>query len=103
MVATDAGKGGRARIEILLCSEAIEMVRSLIIAASLCLAVPAAGWAADQQMASSGASPQDQEATLRHTAEKVCSAALDHDRFNYGSMEDCVDDTMAKLKRSHPK
>ncbi len=79
------------------------MIRALAIASMMCLAQPAALWAADTQMASSTTGSQNQDAALREAAEKACNYALDHDRFNYGTMEDCVSDTMTKLAHAHGK
>jgi hypothetical protein len=44
------------------------------------------------------ASPAD----IQALAEKSCNDALDHDRFPYATMEECVSATTVKLQRAQP-
>ncbi len=39
-------------------------------------------------------------ADIQATAQKMCNDALDHDRFDYSTMEECVSDKTAKLERA---
>jgi predicted lipoprotein with Yx(FWY)xxD motif len=40
------------------------------------------------------------QADIEATAQKMCNDALDHDRFDYSTMEECVADKAAKLQHA---
>lgn len=73
-----------------------------IASAALLMAASLSQAAADPAARAKAAS-QTQPVNVREAAEKSCNDALDHDRFDYDTMEECVSETMAKLQRTHHK
>jgi hypothetical protein len=73
------------------------MIRSLMVAAAFGIAMAPLMPAMAQQAGSA-----DTQAKFQQEAEKSCNYDLDHDHFdNYGTMDECISDKMAKLKHAY--
>jgi hypothetical protein len=53
--------------------------------------------AAEPQQASAGSTPSTVD--LQRVAEDSCKTALDNEHFEWNTMDDCVTETVAKLKK----
>jgi hypothetical protein len=74
------------------------MHRTLGVVCAVLLAASSVARASEPQAALPAAATQ---ADLQVIAEKTCNDALEHDHFDYPSIDECVSATVAKLQANH--